>query len=124
MTRGTELWRKLLPSAGVAAVLAVIVLVVAHQFSRLGERVPAAEDQPKANERRSLPPEASVQEVQVKPASSAEVDLEGEREPTEEELIRQTVQRLLAELRAATPSNPDKVMNFPAVKEELLELLR
>jgi hypothetical protein len=60
----------------------------------------------------------------VNPAATAVPDLEGQREPTEEEVIRHAIMRYLDELRGATPGNPDKLLTYPQTKAEFQEFLR
>jgi len=110
----------------VAAVCLVIAGLIVHQFRRLGREPGPAQVRREKRKPISVnrPRGAHLKSVDVKPAAPLLPDLEGEREPTEAELIRYSILRYLAEIRAAAPGNLEKIKAFPRNKAELEELLR
>ncbi len=57
-------------------------------------------------------------------AERDEIDLEGEREPTEAELVREAISRYLWKMRGMNMLDPEKFKDYPRLRRELEELLR
>jgi len=105
-----------------AALLGGLIL---YQFQRLGNLQSSGPESTARRIKPNVPPRGPrVKDVAAKEASPDVPDLQGEREPTEEELIRYSILRYLAEIRAASGNNIDKVLAYPRNKAELEELLR
>jgi HEAT repeat protein len=119
--------RRYLPAAITAGLVAVAILVLIYCFNALrhggipagGARTGTPELKANVSKGPSAKSVAGVKSVEV-----SIPDLDGQREPTEEELIRAAIERYLAELRGATAANPDKALMYLQNKAALEELLR
>jgi HEAT repeat protein len=106
---------------------AILGLLIYFQFRRLRAVVPPPEaGVGKADTEGTLRPRPATARgvVDVKAVETRVPDLDGQREPTREEVIRHALLKLLNELRGATPGNMDKILSFHENKAALEALLR
>ncbi len=108
-----------------AAATAVIALLLWYAVYALQSTAP--QDDTRATvEKRRTPTESKplVSNAGAKVPETVVLDLEGQREPTEEETIRQAIEDLLARMRTIAPNETERLLAFKKNEEDLAALLR